>query len=357
MVFVSTLRTGSQVSEGYYNSVGDQVNLMQISIAMCTYNGARYLQEQLDSIAGQTFPPFELIVCDDGSTDATLELIESFREKSTFPVRIFKNERNLGSTKNFEKAIGICEGDLIALADQDDEWYPEKLSRMHRLFEELPEALVAFSDGEIIDEHSALTGRRLWKAAYFSPRKKVPYVDAEMVFTLFKLDYVATGATMVFRSEFRGQFTPIPVSWPQDAWIAWIAALRDGLAPLPAGTIRYRVHTQQQIGVPPPSFAGLLAQAKKNGLYFRLVAERLKDLQLYLQRHGEDSQLAKFIPDVDGKIRHLKGRVSLSESFFHRTRWVLRSWREYQRYTRGPIAMVYDAFFVSGEERETGGDA
>ena len=123
---------------------------------MCTYNGAQFLQKQLDTFASQTYPPYELIVCDDGSTDATLALTESFARKVPFPVRIFKNERNLGSTRNFEKAIGICDGDLVALSDQDDEWYPDKLARMHRLFEELPEALAAFSNADIIDDDSAL---------------------------------------------------------------------------------------------------------------------------------------------------------------------------------------------------------
>jgi len=317
---------------------------MRISIAMCTYNGAQYLQKQLESIGGQTFPPYELVVCDDGSTDNTLALIERFAEKAAFSVRIFKNESNLGSTKNFEKAIGICVGDLIALADQDDEWYPEKLGSMHRLFEELPEALVAFSDAEIIDDGSASLGRKLWRSLYFSPTKKVPYVGKEFLSALFRLDYIATGATMVFRSKFRGQFTPIPSSWPHDAWISWIAALWGGLAALPVPTIAYRVHTQQQIGVPPLSFLDRLALAKKNGLYFRLIAERLKDVRSYLQRHGEG--LPKFIPDVDAKIRHLKSRASLCGTFLHRTHWVLVSWREYQRYTRGLAAMVYDALFI-----------
>lgn len=323
-------------------------HLMRISIAMCTYNGAQYVQRQLDSLAGQTCSPYELVVCDDGSTDATLGLIESFAQNVTFPVRIFKNERNLGSTKNFEKAIGICNGDLIALSDQDDEWYPDKLARMHRLFEELPEALAAFSDGDIIDDDSAFAGRKLWRSANFSPGKKVPHVDTGIVSTLFRLDYIATGATMVFRSEFRGQFTPIPGSWPQDAWIAWISALRGGLAPLPAATIRYRVHKRQQIGVAPPSLVDQLALAGKNAVYFRLVAERLKDLQLYLQQHREDRQLAKFIPDLNAKICHLEDRASLTGSVLHRARWILQSWREYQRYARGTIAMVSDALVVSG---------
>ena len=330
---------------------------MRISIAMCTYNGAQFLQKQLDTFSSQTYPPYELIVCDDGSTDGTLALIESFARKVTFPVRIFKNERNLGSTRNFEKAIGICDGDLIALSDQDDEWYPDKLARMHRLFEELPEASAAFSNADIIDDDSAFAGRKLWRSigVDFSPGERVPYVYTGIVSSLLKLDYIATGATMVFRSKLRDQFIPIPGSWPHDAWIAWISALRDGLAAFPAATIRYRVHARQQIGVAPPSLVDKLAIAQKDAVIFRLIASRLKDVQLYLQQHKDDKQLAKFIPDVNAKIQHLEGRASLSGSVLRRVLWVLRSWREYQRYARGPKAMVIDAFIVSGDK--SGGEA
>jgi hypothetical protein len=93
-----------------------------------------------------------------------------------------------------------------------------------------------------------------------------------------------------------------------------------------------------------------VAVATKNAAYFRTVATRLKDLRLYLEQHHEDNQLAKFIPDVDAKIRHLEGRASLPASVLHRLRWILLSWREYQRYARGPIAMLSDAFIVSVEK-------
>ena len=86
---------------------------MKISIALCTYNGAKFLQEQLDSIAFQTRIPDEMIICDDQSKDSTLEILKNFVSKASFPVRLFLNEKNLGSTKNFGKAIGLCTGDII----------------------------------------------------------------------------------------------------------------------------------------------------------------------------------------------------------------------------------------------------
>lgn len=327
---------------------------MRISIAMCTYNGAQHLPKQLDSFASQTCQPCELIICDDGSTDNTLALIDSFARKAIFPVRIFKNDRNLGSTKNFEKAIGICGGDLIALSDQDDEWYPEKLAKMQRPFEELPEALVAFSDADVIDESSAPAGRKLWNSMRFSTVKTGPYLDSGFVSSLLRLDYVATGATMVFRSELRSYCLPIPDSWVHDAWIMWISALRGGVAILPDATIRYRIHSRQQIGLDPPTLLERLEVARKNGVFFRSVAARLKYLRLYVEEHKGNTRLAKFIPDLDAKIRHLEGRASLTGSFLHRMRWIMLSWRDYQRYARGPISMISDAFIVS-DEAETSG--
>jgi len=109
----------------------DQIRL---SIAMCTYNGGRYLQEQLDSIASQTRQPDELVGCDDESSDDTIEIIKAFSSKVLFPVRLFNNKGNLGISKNFEKAIKLCQGDITLLSNQDDVWYTEKLMNSETIF-------------------------------------------------------------------------------------------------------------------------------------------------------------------------------------------------------------------------------
>ena len=97
-------------------------------MAMATYNGERFLQEQLDSLARQTLLPFELIVCDDGSMDGTLDILHRFAAKAPFPVQIHRNPERLGCGENFLQAVGLCEGDLVAFSDQDDVWLPEKLA-------------------------------------------------------------------------------------------------------------------------------------------------------------------------------------------------------------------------------------
>ena len=103
---------------------------MRISIAMATYNGAKYLQDQFDSFLYQTRQPDELVVCDDGSTDGTLAILETFREQAPFSVHICRNETTLGYTKNFEKAMSLCTGEIIFLSDQDDVWFCNKIEVM-----------------------------------------------------------------------------------------------------------------------------------------------------------------------------------------------------------------------------------
>ena len=111
---------------------------MKISIALCTYNGGRFLGEQLRSLREQTKSPFEIIVCDDGSTDETPQLVRDFAASVDFPVVFVANEANLGSTRNFDQAIRLCRGEAIALCDQDDLWAPNKLERLTQILENEP---------------------------------------------------------------------------------------------------------------------------------------------------------------------------------------------------------------------------
>lgn len=124
---------------------------MKISIAMATYNGAKFLSEQLNSFVEQIRLPDELVVTDDCSTDDTLKILESFAENAPFPVRIYRNESNLGYAKNFDKALSLCTGDLIFLSDQDDVWFPEKIAHMAGVAERNPDALVVMNDAALTD--------------------------------------------------------------------------------------------------------------------------------------------------------------------------------------------------------------
>lgn len=123
---------------------------LSVSVAMATYNGARFIREQLDSIAAQTFPPLEVVICDDGSTDETLQIAAQFAEGAPFPVHIHRNPRNLRFARNFRKAASLCRGDLIAFCDQDDSWDPKRLETCVPAFADR-ELLLLYHNAWLID--------------------------------------------------------------------------------------------------------------------------------------------------------------------------------------------------------------
>ncbi|MBA3247724.1 MAG: glycosyltransferase family 2 protein [Pyrinomonadaceae bacterium] len=185
--------------------------MMKLSVAMCTYNGARYLQEQLASLAAQTRPPDELVVCDDCSTDETRAILEEFRARAAFPVRLYFNEQNLRVVRNFAKAISLCGGDIIALCDQDDVWLPEKLSRFEAEFARAPEIGLVFSDLEVVDEDLRPLGFRAWQSFWvdFGEREQRLFAQGRAFDVLLTRNMV-TGAAMAFRATYKDLVLPIP---------------------------------------------------------------------------------------------------------------------------------------------------
>ena len=148
---------------------------MDISVAMCTYNGGKFLAEQLSSIREQTKLPHELVICDDGSTDATPRIVHAFALDAPFPVRFFRNQATLGSTRNFEKAINLCEGQAIALSDQDDIWQPNKLERLASVLDSEPQVGGVCSNAFLIDETSERFPDSLWERRNFTPRMQAAF--------------------------------------------------------------------------------------------------------------------------------------------------------------------------------------
>jgi glycosyltransferase involved in cell wall biosynthesis len=123
-----------------------------ISVALCTYNGSKYLREQLDSLATQTLLPAELQVGDDRSTDDTLDILEEFRSRAPFPVHVTVNQANLGFGENFIQTAKRCSSTWIAFCDQDDLWHPDKLKRCAQLIEIGP------SDTRLVVHNARLAG-------------------------------------------------------------------------------------------------------------------------------------------------------------------------------------------------------
>jgi len=223
---------------------------MKISVAMCTYNGADFLPAQLESIAAQSRKPDEIVVCDDGSTDETRALLERFATESAVPVSLHLNEKNLGSVKNFEKAIGLCNGEVIALSDQDDVWRRDKLELIEKAFNKSSIGLF-FSDAELVDETLKPLNRRMWTEIGFDDQKKKLLRNGRALEVLVT-GWTVTGATMAFRSKFANICLPVPdgIAMIHDGWIALtIGAVADVVA-IDEPLIQYRQHERQQIGAP-----------------------------------------------------------------------------------------------------------
>lgn len=124
---------------------------MKTSVAMCTYNGAKYIREQLDSILNQSHLVDEIVICDDGSIDETIEIIKRIKRNTAIPISIYINEPHLGVNLNFEKAIKLCQGDIIFLSDQDDIWEENKVDTIIGYFSTHEDKNVVFGDAVLIN--------------------------------------------------------------------------------------------------------------------------------------------------------------------------------------------------------------
>ena len=187
---------------------------MKISIALATYNGADYLQNQLDSYVTQARRPDEIVVCDDVSKDDTVAILEAFKKVVPFEVRIIKNETNLGYTRNFEKALSLCTGDVIFFSDQDDVWLPNKITTIEKVFNDNPNISVAIHDGELVTE--SLESTDLTKLGQI---RSGGYKD----------DDFATGTLSAIRKDILNIVLPFPdgISGGHDGWVHTIAKLVD----------------------------------------------------------------------------------------------------------------------------------
>ena len=180
-----------------------------VSIAMATYNGARFLVEQLESFAVQSRLPDELVVCDDASTDDTVEILEAFMARAPFPVHIHLNQANVGYIKNFEKVLSLCEGDIIFLSDQDDVWESNKLEVIEKEFAN-PEVGMVYADAAVVDENLNALDKTMWQYVNFTDEKQKEFTGGKAFDLLIRNGYFL-GSSMAFRAKFRDLILPIPL--------------------------------------------------------------------------------------------------------------------------------------------------
>jgi glycosyltransferase involved in cell wall biosynthesis len=222
-----------------------------LSVALCTYNGEKFLSQQLNSILNQSQPVNEIIICDDNSTDSTVSIIKEFQKKFPLIIKLYINPSSLGPIKNFEKAINLCCGDIIFLSDQDDVWMTNKVEFVVNEFMNSPSLEAFFTDAELIDENSVKIGRTLWSTLYFNLETQKDWTSGtafkEIVYKRNKI----TGATFAIKKTLFDRAVPFPnISgvW-HDAWLGMHAAANQTLAWSNTPLIEYRIHPHQQVGI------------------------------------------------------------------------------------------------------------
>ena len=182
---------------------------MKISIALTTYNGEKYILEQLISLKEQTLKPNEIIITDDCSLDDTLNVIDEFSKLVDFEVKVYKNETNLGYTQNFAKALSLCTGELIFLCDQDDYWFLEKLEYMTHLASKYVDKELFMCDAQMTDSNL--------KPTEFTKQSQIKSMGLD------KKNFV-TGCCIAVRKKFVDKLLPIPLEFKgHDNWIVNIA--------------------------------------------------------------------------------------------------------------------------------------
>jgi glycosyltransferase involved in cell wall biosynthesis len=310
-----------------------------VTVAMCTYNGAQFLREQLAGILNQTLPPFEVVVCDDGSTDSTVAILEEFRSLAPFPVRISKNSVRLGSTCNFDQALRMARGDLIALCDQDDRWLERRLECLAAALETDPEALAVFSDAELIDAESNPIGTSLLERNGISSSSIRQFVR-DPLRILLRHD-VVTGATMMIRRNLLSCFGGIPDSWLHDSWLTWMAALHGKIAFVQGTPTMYRVHVKQQVGVGGrKSISEIFADRARRRAFYERSLSAFVGLEDYCRDRNEIGMDIKC--GIAQKCRFLRSHLALSTNEVVRAAQIARMLHWYFLYDRGPGTVVKD---------------
>jgi glycosyltransferase involved in cell wall biosynthesis len=337
-----------------------------ISIALCTYNGERYLQELLDSVAEQKHLPSELVVCDDRSTDGTVAIVEAFAQRAPFPVKLNIGHRQRGPTENFEWAISLCEGDLISLCDQDDIWLPHKLSRAVDAFAERPEIGFSFSDAELVGPDLTPLGRTLWDAVGFKAAFRERASAGDLMPLLVQFTFV-TGSTMVFRRDLREVLSPMPHNWHHDAWIALLGTFLRPYAFIDEPLMLYRTHSDQAVGVPEkavtsrwemrwrvaadPSQVDVHRQRRRTEAErFRKLAERFEaDGRRYLAAAGLPVPPAApaMLDELEERAKHSTVRGGLPDRRLKRLPLVLKELRtgRYGRFSAGLLSAAQDVLY------------
>ncbi|MBP8850920.1 MAG: glycosyltransferase family 2 protein [Breznakibacter sp.] len=251
------------------------IKLPSISVCLCTFNGSRFIREQLDSIIKQTHLPNEVIICDDCSTDGTELILKEYQHKYPF-FKIVLNQQQLGFNKNFEKAILLASSDYIAISDQDDIWRDDKLAVLLKSFVQDSNVVysdsVRFTDKIDIRKKTSLSYRR---------------VQGDNVKNLFLYNTVS-GHAIMFKRSFIDKILPFPSEGYYDWWIAMVSTCNGGLSYVDEVLVYQRIHGDNQSVRNRP-------KDERSLEYKKQLLAQLKSVSLITNVKERDAILAKYL--------------------------------------------------------------
>lgn len=313
------------------------------SVALCTYNGAQFIEEQLRSIIAAQVACSQIVVIDDASSDDTVAMVRRFASTIAIPLCIEVNAENIGSAKSFQRALERATAPIVFLADQDDLWDARKPALMLEQFARRPQLLLLHGDARLVGTDADDLGTTLLDAieASASERATIHFGDA---FDVFIRRNLATGATLALRRSLLEVALPIPDGWVHDEWLAIIASAIGSVDFIEEPLTHYRQHDRNQIGA-----RRLSLKEKINQSFFRrrdYYATREAHAAVLLERLVALGSLAP--PDrvtkARAKLAHLRFRAALPENRLLRFGPILSEILsgKYRRYSTGWKSIVRD---------------
>lgn len=267
-----------------------------ITIVLATYNGERFLREQLESLCRQTLKAQEVIVQDDCSTDSTLEIIRSFQGR--LPMKLFVNHCNIGYLRNFESATSKASGDYIALCDQDDVWSDDKL---FRLVSEIKDSDLIFCNSNLIGEDGEKKGRTL------SDKLKNNFKAANSPLS-FVYDNCISAHAMLFKKTLLKHIFPFPETLYFDAWIAANAACNNGIKYLGECLVDYRQHNANTLS----------SSTKKKNNLFQTIHHRYSSKKREHDIWAQNASDLSLIEGLPSSVKEILKDIVLCHSRFEK---------------------------------------
>lgn len=323
-----------------------------VSVALCTHNGEEFIAEQVRSICAQTLIPDEIVLSDDASTDATVDIairaVSEFQTGARPVLRVLRNRKALGVTANFAQAIAACSGEFIALSDQDDVWVPVKIERMLEVFRRQSDLLLLHTDARLVDSARRPIGYSLFLSLEVQPAE-LERLHHGQAFEVYLRRNLVTGATSMIRRSVLRAVLPFPPCWLHDEWLGAVASSIGRVDVLEELLIDYRQHGRNLIGARKLGVMETVAKAfaPRGATHI----ERARKAEIWLSRLNELIAAGVAIDAgkyeaINRRFTHQKFRATLPRGRLARVVPVLRELRtgNYSRFGRGYRGVIRDIF-------------